>query len=87
MFVYVEGYVDARSNRAGCCRLRSEVRDGFFSVCVLLVFQGKDDLGGVLEMFYWGISWEELITNEEDEVQEVSELDCSAVTGALGVFT
>ena len=51
-----------------------------------MVIQGKDDMGGVLEMFDWGISWEDLIPNEEDEVQEGPELDCSAVTGALGVF-
>ena len=38
-------------------------------------------------MFDWVISWEELILNEEDEVKEGPELDCSAVTGALGVFT
>ena len=42
---------------------------------------------GVLEMFDWSISWEESTPNEEDEVQEGPELDCSAVTGTLGVFT
>ena len=51
-----------------------------------MVIQGKDNMGGVLEMFDWGIIWEDLIPNEEDEVQEGPELDFLAVTGALGVF-
>ena len=35
-----------------------------------MVVYGKGNLGGVLEMFDWVISWEELILNEEDEVKE-----------------
>ena len=37
-------------------------------------------------MLDWGISLEESIHNKEDRVQEGPALDCSAVTGALGVF-
>ena len=33
-----------------------------------------------------GISWEELIPNKEDKVQEGMEVDCLMVTGSLGVF-
>ena len=54
--------------------------------CIILVVQGKDDLGGVLEIFNWGVGWEESIPNEEDEFQEGPKLDCLAVTDALGVF-
>ena len=87
MFVHAEEDVDACSNRAGCCRLRLEVRDGFPLDCILLVVQGKDDLGGVLEIFDWGISWEESIPNGEEKVQEGPECACLAVTSALDVFT
>ena len=62
------------------------MQDRFPSDCVLLVVQGKDDLGGVLEIFDWGISWEESIPNEEDKIQEGMELNCLEVTGALGEF-
>ena len=86
MFVHAEEDVDTRSNRAGCFRLRLKVRDRFPSNCILLVVQGKDDLGGLLEIFDWGDSWEESIPNKEDEVQERPEVDCSTVAGALGVF-
>ena len=30
---------------------------GFPSDCVLLVVQGKENLGGVLKMTSWGTSW------------------------------
>ena len=87
MSAHAEEDVDARSNQAGYCQLRSEVREGFPSDSVLLVFQGEDGLGGVLKVFNWGASWEGSIPNKEDEVQEGAELGCLAVTGALGVFT
>ena len=57
MFSHAEEDVDVRLNRAGCCRLRSDVRDGFSLDCILLVDQGKDDMGDVLEMPNWGVSW------------------------------
>ena len=37
-------------------------------------------------MFNWSISWEESITDNEDKVQEGEELECSAVTNALGAL-
>ena len=40
----------------------------------------------MLELLYWGVSWEELIPQEEDKVNEATELDCSALVGALGFF-
>ena len=86
IFAHAEEDVDTHSNQGGYYRLRLEVRDEFPSDCIFLVVQGKDDLGGVMGMFYWGVTWEELIHNKEDEVQEWMELDCLVVTGAIGVF-
>ena len=37
-------------------------------------------------MFNWGVIWEDLIPKKEDKVQEGPGLDCSLVTGALGVL-
>ena len=37
---------------------------------VIIVVQVKDDLGGILEVCNWGISWEESIPDEEYELQE-----------------
>ena len=70
MLLHAEGDVDAHLNQAGCCRPRSEARDRFPSDCILLIVQSKDDLGCVPEVFNWGVSWEDLIPNEEDEVHE-----------------
>ena len=87
MFAHVEEEVDTRSNQAGRCRLKLEVRDRFPLDSFLLVVQGKDYLGGVLEIFDWGICWVESIPNKEDRFQEVSKLDCLEMTSALDVFT
>ena len=86
MFTHAEEDVDARSNRAGCCRLILEARDIFPSDCIILIVQSKDDLGCVLEVFNLGVGCEESTPNTEYEVQERPELDCLAVTGAIGVF-
>ena len=48
MFSHAEEDVDARLNRAGCCQLRSDVRDRFSPDRIILVVQGKDYMGGVL---------------------------------------
>ena len=37
-------------------------------------------------MFNWGVIWEDLIPKKEDKFQEGPVLDCSLVTGALGVL-
>ena len=86
MLLHAEGDVDAHLNQAGCCRPRSEARDRFPSDCILLIVQSKDDLGCVLEVFNLGVGCEESTPNTEYEVQERPELDCLAVTGAIGVF-
>ena len=86
MLAHAEEDVDVCSNRAGCCRLRSEVRHGFHSYCILLIVHSKDDLGCLLEVFDWGVGWEESILSEEEKVQEGPELGCLAVTGEFGVF-
>ena len=41
----------------------------------------------MLELFNWGVGWEDSIPNEEEEVQEGPKLDCLVVTGVLRVFT
>ena len=51
-----------------------------------MIVQGKDNLGGVLEVLNWDVGWEELIPNEEDEVQEMPDLDFLAVSGVLSVL-
>ena len=55
MFLHAEEDVDSCSNWLGFCLLRSEVQDGLPTDRILLVVQGKDDLGGVLEIFNWGV--------------------------------
>ena len=79
--------VDARSDRAGGRGLRSEVRDSLPSEGVLLVVQGDDDLGRVLELLNGVIGREESVSGEEHEFQEGKELDGPTVAGALGVPT
>ena len=45
-------------------------------------------MSGMLEVLDGGVGWEEsIVPHEEDEVHEGPKLDCSAVAGALGVFT
>ena len=41
----------------------------------------------MLEVLNGGVRWEELVPHKEDKVREGPELDCSAVAGALSVFT
>ena len=48
-------YVDARSDRAGDQGVQSEVRNILPSDGVLLVVQGDDDIGSVLELLNAGI--------------------------------
>ena len=58
MLSLAEEDVDARSNWASGQALRSEVRDSLTSNGILLVVQGEDDLGDVLEPPDWGIRGE-----------------------------
>ena len=51
MSTHAEEDVNACSNQAGCYQLRPEVRDGFLSAFILMIFQSKNDLGCVLEVF------------------------------------
>ena len=53
---------------------------------ILLIVQGKENLGDVLEIINVGIDWEELIPNQEEKVQEGTELDCPEMSCALGVI-
>ena len=70
MFAHIEEYGDNRSNQAGFCQIRLEMRDGFISDYVLLVVEGKDNMSGVLEVLNQGVLWEDSIPNEEYEVQK-----------------
>ena len=63
-----------------------EVRVSLPSDDVLLVVQGDDDLGSVLESLDGGIRREESVSDEEHEVQEGTELDSPAMACALGVL-
>ena len=87
LFLQSEEYVDACLEKAGGRGLRSEVRDSLTSECVLLAFQGEDDLGGVLEFLDGGIRRYEIISSKEHEFQKGTDLDGSAMAGKLGVIT
>ena len=64
-----------------------EVREILPSDGVLLVVQGEDDMGGMLGTLDGGIGRDEIVSSEEHEFQQGTELDGSAMTGALGVLT
>ena len=70
MLSLAEEDVDPCSNWAGGCALRFEVRDGLTLDGILLVVQGEDYLGDVIEPPDWGILGEEGVPGEEVEVQE-----------------
>ena len=74
MFAQAEEDVDARSNWVGCRALRSEVRDSLISNGDLLVVQGEDNLGDVIEPPDCGVGGEEGVPGKEDEVYEGTEL-------------
>ena len=44
--------------------------DGLTLDGVLMIFQGKDNLGGILEVLNRGVSWEDLVPDKEKELQE-----------------
>ena len=62
------------------------MRDGLTPDGILLVVQGEDDLGDVLEPPDWGILGEEGVPGEEEEFHEGTELHCPAMAGALEVL-
>ena len=70
MFSQAEEDVYARSNWAGCGSLQYEVRDSLTSYGVILVVQGVDDLGDMLEPLEQIVRGEEGVAEEEDEVLE-----------------
>ena len=63
------------------------MRDSLTSDDVLLVVQGENDLCDVLEPINQGVRGEEGVTGKEDELYEWMELDCPAMSSALGVLT
>ena len=46
------------------------MRDGLTSDGVLLVVQGEDDLGDVLELIDQGLCREDIVSDEEHKLQE-----------------
>ena len=52
-----------------------------------MVVQGEDDLCGMLKVLDWGVSGDEMVPDEEQELQEGTKLDCPVVACALGIFT
>ena len=62
------------------------MRDGLTSDDVLLVVQGKDDLGDMLEPLDQGIRGEEDVADKKDEFLEWAGLNCPTMDGALGVI-
>ena len=86
MFLQAEKDVDARLKFSGRKGLQSEVRDSLNSDGVLLVVQGEENMGDVLELLSWGFYREDIFPDEEHGFQEGLELDCPAMACALGVF-
>ena len=86
MFLQAEEDFEFHSDRKGCWGLRSEVRDGLTLYDTFLVVQGKDDLCGMLKVLDSGIIGDDMVPNEEQESQEGTELDCTVVSCAIGVF-
>ena len=87
MLSLAEEYVDPGLNWSGDRSLQSKVRYGLTTDCILLVVQGKDDLGDVLDPPDWGILGEEGVPGEEDEVHEGTELHCPAMASAQEILT
>ena len=50
------------------------MRDGLISDGIILVIQGEDDTGDVLELLNQGVCGEETVPDEEHKFQEVTEL-------------
>ena len=63
------------------------MRYGITSDGILLVFQGEEDLFGMLEMINWGVGVEEIIPHEEHNVQEGPELDFPVMACVLDEFS
>ena len=53
---------------------------------ILLVVQGEYNLCGVLKVIDWGVCGEEIVPEEEQKLQEGSELDYPAMAFVIGVF-
>ena len=86
MFLQTEEDVDVRLKWIGCWGLQSEMRDDLTPDRTIMVVQSEDNLGGMLKMLDRGVGRDEMVSNEEHEFQEGTELDCSEVAFALGVF-
>ena len=70
MLLMAEEYVDACLNWSDSRALQFEVRYNLTSDEILLVLQGKYDLGDMLKPPDWGIRAEEGVSGDEDKVDE-----------------
>ena len=62
------------------------MRNGHTSDEFSLVVQDEDNLSRLAVVLDWGFYEEENSPEKEHEVQEGTELDCTAVAYALGIF-
>ena len=65
LLLHAEEYSDASLYWEECFRLRFEVGDGLSLNHILLIVQGKGNLGDMLEILDFGIGWEESIHNKK----------------------
>ena len=63
------------------------MRDGLTADGIVLIFQGNDNTGGLVEILGGGVPREEKVPDEEHKVYKRPELDHPAVAGALCVVT
>ena len=85
MLLHAEEDNNACSDREDRQGLQYEVRDDINLDGVLLVIQGEANLGYVLEVINWCVTWEELVPNEKNEFQEGPEMDCPKLPHAFGL--
>ena len=79
VFLHAEKDVDARLDWEGRRGIWYEERDVLTLDGFLMIFQGEDNLIGVLEVLNWGVNWEEPVPDKENEFQERPELDFPVV--------
>ena len=87
LFLQSKDDIESCSDREGGQGLRLEVRDGLTSDGALMVVQGDDSLGSVLELLDGGIGKDESASDKEHKIQKGTELDSPVMAGALGVLT
>ena len=70
LFVQAEEDIDTRLDWAGCGGLRTEAGDSLTMDGIILIVEGDDNLGGLVEMLGGSVPGEEKFPNKEHEVHE-----------------